>query len=649
MKFTMIKAVSMAKYENDDVVVVAALRTPIGTLNGSLSSLKASSLGSTLIESLLKSTAIQAKDISEIILGQALTAGQGQNPARQASINAGIPIEVTATSVNMLCGSGLKAIALGSQAIRCGDSKVVIAGGQESMSQAPHCVHMRNGVKFGDTSLKDTMLEDGLMDAINRIHMGITAENVAEKWNIPREVQDNFAVDSQNKTENAQKGGKFKDEIVPVMIKSRIGTHTIEKDEHPRNGTTVDKLQRLKPAFKNPGTVTAGNASGINDGAAAVMLMNYSTTKEHNLDEPMARVVAWAQAGVDPKIMGTGPIPAIREALRKANWSIDEVELFEINEAFAAQSLAVIQELGLDSSKVNVNGGAIALGHPIGASGSRIVVTLLHEMKRRNSEKGVAALCIGGVEIEKIYIKMMRYLVICFSVLISFSIIIILFPDRVLDGSMKVLKSHNTLSFLANILDFEERKAGKVSRCENFEKEVTKGYWKAKAGVTQKDVMERRKMDERIRVEMKWPARLHRNDSRCGKQYPIPGYRIQSLCDPDGENPCCNAGTGECGISVAHCNCSQCTDLREMKSADLMEWQTEKPECGIKNFSKNEVCDFLNKYNFKITFMGDSLIRHMITTMLLLITGDPQSGAIPANANKELYKICSGYLEQVNL
>eukprot|EP00794_Sanderia_malayensis_P000216 gene216-831_t len=383
------------RFVNDDVVIVAAQRTPVGTLNGSLSTENAAKLGSTVIKALLSSTNVKPDNVSEVILGQALTAGQGQNPARQASVNAGIPYTVPATSVNMLCGSGLKAVTLGTQAIKCRDSKIVIAGGQESMSQAPHCVHMRNGVKFGDCSLKDTMLEDGLTDAFHRIHMGITAENVAKQWAISREDQDAFAAASQNKAEHAQKNDRFKQEITPVEIQTRSGVKTFSQDEHPRHGTTVQKLSCLKPAFANPGTVTAGNSSGINDGAAAVMLMRHETALEHNLDV-MSRVVSWAQAGVDPQVMGTGPIPAIRLALQKANWTVDDVDLFELNEAFAAQSLAVIRDLSLDPSKVNVNGGAVALGHPIGASGCRILVTLLHEMRRCGAARGVAALCVGG-------------------------------------------------------------------------------------------------------------------------------------------------------------------------------------------------------------------------------------------------------------
>lgn len=384
------------KYTKDDVVIMAGLRTAVGGLNGSLSSVNAAYLGCTVIKSLLSVTNIKPEEVSEVILGQALTAGQGQNPARQASVNAGLPYTVPATSVNMLCGSGLRAIVLGMQAIKNGDSKIVIAGGQESMSQAPHCVHMRNGIRFGDASFKDTMLEDGLTDAFNRIHMGITAENVADQWDISRADQDQFAANSQKKAEMAQKNNRFVDEIAPVQIKTKRDNQTVKDDEHPRPGTTFEKLQGLRPAFKNPGTVTAGNSSGINDGAAAVVMMTQAAAQERGLNEPMARIVSWAQAGVDPTVMGTGPIPAIKAAIDKASWNLSDVDLIELNEAFAAQSLAVIKELDLDITKVNVNGGAIALGHPIGASGSRILVTLLHEMRKRNSRKGLAALCVGG-------------------------------------------------------------------------------------------------------------------------------------------------------------------------------------------------------------------------------------------------------------
>jgi acetyl-CoA C-acetyltransferase len=328
-------------------------------------------------------------------MGQILAAGEGQNPARQAAIAAGIPYEVTAYGVNQLCGSGLRTVALGYQAIRNGDSEIVVAGGQESMSQAPHCIHLRNGVKMGDAELVDTMIRDGLWDAFNGYHMGNTAENVAQRWQITRDQQDAFAAASQAKTEAAQKAGRFKDEIVPVKITTRRGETVVDADEQPRHGTTVETLAKLRPAFDKNGTVTAGNASGINDGAAAVVLMTAAEAEKRGL-RPLGRIVSWATAGVDPAIMGTGPIPASRMALKKAGWSADDLELIEANEAFAAQACAVNKDLGWNVEKVNVNGGAIALGHPIGASGARVLVTLLHEMQRRDSHKGLATLCIGG-------------------------------------------------------------------------------------------------------------------------------------------------------------------------------------------------------------------------------------------------------------
>jgi acetyl-CoA C-acetyltransferase len=328
-------------------------------------------------------------------MGQILAAGEGQNPARQAAIGAGMPFEVTAYGVNQLCGSGLRTVALGYQAIRGGDSEIVVAGGQESMSQAPHCIHLRNGVKMGDAELVDTMIRDGLWDAFNGYHMGNTAENVAQRWQITREQQDGFAAASQAKAEAAQKAGRFKDEIVPVKIATRRGETVVDTDEHPKHGTTVEVLSKLRPAFDKNGTVTAGNASGINDGAAAVVLMTAAEADKRGV-RPLARIVSWATAGVDPAIMGTGPIPASRMALKKAGWSPDTLDLVEANEAFAAQACAVNKDLGWDVAKVNVNGGAIALGHPIGASGARVLVTLLHEMQRRNVKKGLATLCIGG-------------------------------------------------------------------------------------------------------------------------------------------------------------------------------------------------------------------------------------------------------------
>ena len=333
--------------------------------------------------------------MSEVILGQILAAGEGQNPARQAAVAAGIPYEVTAYGVNQLCGSGLRTVALGYQAIRNGDSEIVVAGGQESMSQAPHCIHLRNGVKMGDAQMVDTMIKDGLWDAFNGYHMGNTAENVARQWQITRAQQDEFAVASQHKAEAAQKAGKFKDEIAPVTVKTRKGDIVVDTDEHPKHGTTLDAIAKLRPAFAKDGTVTAANASGINDGAAAVVLMKASEAAKRG-KTPLARIVSWAHAGVDPAIMGTGPIPASRAALKKAGWAIGDLDLIEANEAFAAQACAVNKDLGWDTSKVNVNGGAIALGHPIGASGARILTTLLYALRARRARYGVASLCIGG-------------------------------------------------------------------------------------------------------------------------------------------------------------------------------------------------------------------------------------------------------------
>lgn len=383
---------------SSDVVILSAVRTPIGKLNGSLSSLRASDLGSIVIQDGLKRAGIEASHVSEVLMGQVLTAGGGQNPARQASMKAGLPKEVPSTCINMLCGSGLKAVAQGCQAIKCGDASVIVAGGQESMSQAPHCVQLRDGIKFGDASLSDTMLKDGLWDAFNDYHMGVTAENVARKFTVTREQQDTFATLSQNRTETAQNSGYFKAEITPIPIKSRKGTIVVDADEFPRHGTTVEALGKLKPAFlkDGSGTVTAGNASGLNDGAAVVVLASMEAATKLSLVSPLARVVSWGQAGVDPSIMGMGPVPAIRSALAKAGWSTDDVDLYELNEAFAAQSLAVVKELGLDSAKVNVGGGAIALGHPIGASGTRVLVTLLYALQRTGLRRGVTALCIGG-------------------------------------------------------------------------------------------------------------------------------------------------------------------------------------------------------------------------------------------------------------
>jgi acetyl-CoA C-acetyltransferase len=379
----------------DDVVIVGAARTPVGSFNGALSSLPAHVLGKTAMEGALSRAGIEGKQVSEVIMGQILTAAQGQNPARQASIAAGIPVEVPAWGVNQLCGSGLRAVALGYQAVVNGDSSIVIAGGQESMSQAPHAAYLRNGQKMGSLEMVDTMIKDGLWDAFNGYHMGNTAENVAKQWQITRQQQDEFAVSSQQKAEAAQKAGKFKDEIVPVTIKSKKGDIVVDTDEYPRHGATLDGMAKLRPAFDKEGSVTAGNASGINDGAAAVVLMKASDAEKQG-KKVLARIVSWAQAGVDPSIMGTGPIPASREALKKAGWKPDDLDLVEANEAFAAQACAVNKELGWDTKKVNVNGGAIAIGHPIGASGARVLVTLLFEMQKRNAKKGLATLCIGG-------------------------------------------------------------------------------------------------------------------------------------------------------------------------------------------------------------------------------------------------------------
>jgi acetyl-CoA C-acetyltransferase len=379
----------------DDIVIVSAARTPVGAFNGALASLPAHDLGKFAIAEVLKRAGVEGPQVSEVILGQILTAGQGQNPARQASINAGIPVESPAWGVNQLCGSGLRAVALGYQAILNGDSAIVVAGGQESMSMAPHCGHLRNGVKMGNYEMIDTMIKDGLWDAFNGYHMGNTAENVARQWQITREEQDRFAVASQNKAEAAKKAGKFKDEIAPVSIKTRKGETVVAEDEYIKDGVTYDSIAKLRPAFDKEGTVTAANASGINDGAAAVVLMTLEEAKKRGIT-PLARIVSWAHAGVDPSIMGTGPIPASKKALEKAGWTVKDLDLIEANEAFAAQACAVNKGLGWDTDKVNVNGGAIAIGHPIGASGARVLNTLLFEMKRRNAKKGLATLCIGG-------------------------------------------------------------------------------------------------------------------------------------------------------------------------------------------------------------------------------------------------------------
>jgi acetyl-CoA C-acetyltransferase len=379
----------------DDIVIVSAVRTPVGAFNGALASLPAHDLGSIAIKAALERASVQGPSVSEVIMGQILTAGQGQNPARQASINAGIPVETPAWGVNQLCGSGLRAVALGYQAILNGDSEIVVAGGQESMSQAQHAAYLRSGAKMGSLELVDTMIKDGLWDAFNGYHMGTTAENIAKQWQITRQQQDEFAVASQNKAEAAQKAGRFKDEIVPVTIKGRKGDTVVDTDEYPKHGATVEGIAKLRPAFDKEGTVTAANASGINDGAAAVVLMRASQAAKEGRTV-LARIASWAHAGVDPSIMGTGPIPASRAALKKAGWKIEDLDLVEANEAFAAQACAVNKDLGWDTKKVNVNGGAIALGHPIGASGARVLVTLLHEMQRRDAKKGLATLCIGG-------------------------------------------------------------------------------------------------------------------------------------------------------------------------------------------------------------------------------------------------------------
>jgi acetyl-CoA C-acetyltransferase len=378
-----------------DIVIAGAARTPVASFNGAFAAVSAHYLGQVAIQEALKRAKVEPGQVSEVILGQILSAGQGQNPARQASINAGLPVEVPAWGVNQLCGSGLRAVALGYQAIQNGDSSVVVAGGQESMTAAPHVMHLRNGTKMGPAEMVDSMIKDGLWDAFNGYHMGNTAENVARAFQITRDDQDKFAVASQNKASAARANGRFKDEIVPVTIKTRKGDVVVDKDEYIRDNVDLAAMKNLRPAFEKDGTVTAGNASGINDGAAAVVLMTAEEAKKRGL-VPLARIVSWAQAGVDPKVMGTGPIPASRAALKKAGWKIDDLDLIEANEAFAAQALAVNKDLAWDPSKVNVNGGAIAIGHPIGASGARVLVTLLHEMQKRDAKKGLATLCIGG-------------------------------------------------------------------------------------------------------------------------------------------------------------------------------------------------------------------------------------------------------------
>ena len=381
--------------KDEAIVIVSAARTPVGSFNGALASVPAHTLGEVAIRAALERAGVDAADVDEVIMGQVLTAGQGQNPARQAAIGAGIPEEATAWGVNQVCGSGLRAIALAAQQIASGDSEVVVAGGQENMSLSPHVAHLRNGQKMGSVEFVDTMIKDGLWEAFNGYHMGNTAENVARQWQITREEQDKFAVASQNKAEAAKKAGKFKDEIAPVTIKTRKGETVVSEDEYIREGAKIDDMTKLRPAFDKEGSVTAGNASGINDGAAALVLMSAGEAKKRGL-KPLARIASWAQAGVDPKVMGSGPIPASRKALEKAGWKIGDLDLVEANEAFAAQALAVNKDLGWDAGKVNVNGGAIAIGHPIGASGARVLVTLLHEMQRSDAKKGLATLCIGG-------------------------------------------------------------------------------------------------------------------------------------------------------------------------------------------------------------------------------------------------------------
>ncbi len=378
-----------------DIVIASAARTPVGSFNGALSGLPAHDLGAIAIKAALQRAGVEAAEVNEVILGQVLQAGAGQGPARQASIKAGVPVEAPAWSLNQLCGSGLRAVALAYQQVAGGDADVVVAGGQESMSQSPHAAHLRNGKKMGDLNMVDTMIKDGLWDAFHGYHMGNTAENIASRWQITREDQDRFASTSQNRAEAAQKAGRFDDEITPVTIAGRKGDTVVDKDEYIRAGSTYEAMAGLKPAFDKQGSVTAGNASGLNDGAAALVVMTAEEAKRRGIG-PLARIASWANAGVDPEIMGTGPIPASRMALKKAGWSFDELDLIESNEAFAAQSLCVVRELGLDPVKVNVNGGAIAIGHPIGASGARILTTLLYEMKRRDAAKGLATLCVGG-------------------------------------------------------------------------------------------------------------------------------------------------------------------------------------------------------------------------------------------------------------
>ena len=378
--------------KNDDIVITSAFRTAIGTFRGSLKGMQAHDLGALTTEAVMQKSNLNPNDVDELIMGQVLTSATGQNPARQAAILAKMPVEKTAYVINQVCGSGLRSVAAGYQAIMCNDSKIIIAGGQESMTNAPHAIYFRDGEKLDEAKLIDTMIKDGLWDAFNGYHMGVTAENVAAKWQITREDQDVFALSSQLKAEKAQKEGKFENEIIPVILNDN---NKLKIDEHSRAGMTLERLTKLKPSFKDDGTVTPGNASGINDGAAALVLMNASEAKKRSL-KPLVKIVSWATCGVDPSLMGSGPIPASKKALKKAGWKISDLDLIESNEAFAAQSLAVIKDLGIPKEKVNVNGGAIALGHPIGASGARILVTLIHEMQKRKVKKGLATLCIGG-------------------------------------------------------------------------------------------------------------------------------------------------------------------------------------------------------------------------------------------------------------
>ena len=378
-----------------DIVIVSATRTPVGSFNGAFASVPAHELGAAVMKSAMEQAGVDAADIDEVVFGQVLTAAQGQNPARQAAILAGIPDSATAWVLNQVCGSGLRTVAIAAQQIQTGDATIMMAGGQENMSMSPHAAPMRNGYKMGDYKMIDTMIKDGLWDAFNGYHMGQTAENVAEKWQISREQQDEFAVASQNKAEAAQKAGKFKDEITPVTVKERKGERVVEDDEYIRHGATLDSVTKLRPAFTKDGSVTAANASGINDGAAAILVMSAAEAEKRGL-KPLARIASWATAGVDPAVMGSGPIPASRKALEKAGWSASDLDLVEANEAFAAQACAVNKDMGWNPDIVNVNGGAIAIGHPIGASGARILTTLLHEMGRRDAKKGLATLCIGG-------------------------------------------------------------------------------------------------------------------------------------------------------------------------------------------------------------------------------------------------------------